>query len=73
VLAVNEDREQTQAIHQKTARAQTARRLEGADAAEQDRRLHRNAQRLLRPVDVVIECLKERRFPDTMTRTRATT
>ena len=26
-------------------------------------RLHRNAQRLLKPVDVVIECLKERRLP----------
>jgi hypothetical protein len=35
-------------------------------------RLHRNAQRLLRPVEVVIECLKERRFPDTMSRSAAT-
>jgi DNA primase len=70
VLAVNEDREQTQAIHQKQREAQTLEGLKARRRRDKIVRLHRNAQRLLRPVDVVIECLKERRFPDTMTRTR---
>jgi len=70
VLAVNEDREQTQAIHQKQREAQTLDGLKARRRRDKIVRLHRNAQRLLRPVDVVIECLKERRFPDTMTRTR---
>jgi len=70
VLAVNEDREQTQAIHRKQREAQTLDGLKARRRRDKIVRLHRNAQRLLRPVDVVIECLKERRFPDTMTRTR---
>jgi DNA primase len=70
VLAVNEDREQTQAIHQKQREAQTLEGLKARTRRDKIVRLHRNAQRLLRPVDVVIECLKERRFPDAMTRTR---
>jgi hypothetical protein len=70
VLAVNEDREQTQAIHQKQREAQTLEGLKARTRRNKIVRLHRNAQRLLRPVNVVIECLKERRFPDTMTRTR---
>jgi DNA primase catalytic core len=70
VLAVNEDREQTQAIHQKQREAQTLEGLKARRRRDKIVRLHRNAQRLLRPVDVVIECLKERRFPDAMTRTR---
>jgi DNA primase catalytic core len=70
VLAVNEDREQTQAIHQKQREAQTLEGLKARTRRTKIVRLHRNAQRLLKPVDVVIECLKERRFPDTMTRTR---
>ena len=70
VLAVNEDREQTQAIHQKQREAQTLEGLKARTRRNKIVRLHRNAQRLLRPVDVVIECLKERRFPDAMTRTR---
>jgi hypothetical protein len=70
VLAVNEDREQTQAIHRKQREAQTLEGLKARTRRNKIVRLHRNAQRLLRPVHVVIECLKERRFPDTMTRTR---
>ena len=70
VLAVNEDREQTQAIHRKQREAQTLEGLKERTRRNKIVRLHRNAQRLLRPVDVVIECLKERRFPDAMTRTR---
>ena len=52
VLTVNEDREQTQAIHRKQREAQT---LEGLLAtAERDEvlKLHRNAQRLLEPIFV---------------------
>ena len=67
---MNEDREQTQAIHQKQREAQTLEGLKARTRRTKIVRLHRNAQRLLKPVDVVIECLKERRFPDTMTRTR---
>jgi DNA primase catalytic core len=70
VLAVNEDREQTRAIHRKQREAQT---IEGL-WAQQERaglvRLHRNAQRLLRPIRVVNEHASERAFPDTMIRTR---
>ena len=70
VLAVNEDREQTQAIHRKQREAQTLEGLKARTRRDKIVRLHRNAQRLLRPVHVVIEHLKERRFPDAMTRTR---
>jgi len=70
VLAVNEDREQTQAIHQKQREAQTLEGLKARTRRAKIVRLHRNVQRLLRPVEVVIESLKERRFPDNMTRTR---
>ena len=53
VLTVNEDREQTQAIHRVQRQAQT---LEGL-LRRQDRNailaVHRNAQRLLKPVSVV--------------------
>jgi DNA primase len=70
VLAVNEDREQTRAIHQKQRESQT---LEGLWAREERMdilKLHRNAQRLLQPISVVIEHLKDHDFPDAMTRTR---
>lgn len=56
VLAVNEDREQTQAIHQKQREAQTLEGLKARTRRNKIVRLHRNAQRLLKPVDVVIEC-----------------
>ncbi len=70
VLTVNEDREQTRAIHRKQREAQT---LEGLKARMRQNKivgLHRNAQRLLRPLQVVIEHLKDHSFPDAMTRTR---
>ena len=70
VLTVNEDREQTRAIHQKQREAQTLEGLKARMRQNKIVRLHRNAQRLLRPVQVVIEHLKERGFPDAMTRTR---
>jgi DNA primase catalytic core len=70
VLAVNEDREQTRAIHRKQREAQTLDGLKARMRQDKIVRLHRNAQRLLRPVQVVIEHLKDHSFPDAMTRTR---
>ena len=70
VLTVNEDREQTRAIHQKQRESQTLEGLKARMRQARIIRLHRNAQRLLRSIQVVIEHLKEHSFPDTMTRTR---
>jgi DNA primase catalytic core len=70
VLAVNEDREQTRAIHRKQREAQTLEGLRARMRQDKIVRLHRNAQRLLRPVQVVIAHLKDQGFPDAMTRTR---
>jgi DNA primase catalytic core len=70
VLTVNEDRAQTQAIHRVQREAQT---LEGfLRKRERDAllKLHRNAQRLLRPMTVINEHAPELSFPDSMTRTR---
>jgi hypothetical protein len=70
VLSVDENREQTRAIHRLQREAQT---LEGL-LRKRDRdavlKLHRNAQRLLRPLAVVNEHALELSFPDSMTRTR---
>jgi hypothetical protein len=70
VLSVNEDREQTQAIHRLQREQQT---LDGL-LKRQDRRnilkLHQNAQRLLKPLFVVNPFAAELAFPDTLTRMR---
>jgi hypothetical protein len=70
VLTVNEDREQTQAIHRLQREEQT---LEGL-LAEQERleilKVHRNAQRLLKPLAVVNPYARKLTFPDSLTRTR---
>lgn len=70
VLTVNEDREQTRAIHQKQREAQTLEGLKTRMRQNKILKLHRNAQRLLRPIPVVNEHLKNLDFPDQMTRTR---
>jgi hypothetical protein len=70
VLTVNEDREQTRAIHQKQRESQTLEGLKARMRQNKIIRLHRNVQRLLRPIQVVIEHLKDHSFPDAMTRTR---
>lgn len=70
VLTVNEDREQTRAIHRKQREAQTLEGLKSRMRQNRIVRLHRNAQRLLKPIPVVIEHLKDQGFPDAMTRTR---
>jgi DNA primase catalytic core len=70
VLTVNEEREQTQAIHRVQREAQT---LEGV-LAKRDRdailAVHRNAQRLLKPVFVANPYARELTFQDAQTRTR---
>jgi len=68
-LTVNEDREQTRAIHQ---RQREARTIEGHLLRRKRSklvRLHRNAQRLLRPL-VVVNHHDVGEFPDYMTRAR---
>jgi DNA primase catalytic core len=70
-LTVNEEREQTRAIHRKQREART---IEGLWARRKRTRvvqLHRNAQRLLRPLAVVNNHVEEEQdFPDHLTRTR---
>ncbi len=70
VLTVNEDREQTRAIHEAQRRRET---LEGmlarADKA-QVLRVHRNAQRLLKPILVVNPFARQLTFLDTKLRAR---
>jgi DNA primase len=70
VLTVNEDREQTQAIHRIQRQSQTLEGLLRRKDRDELRRLHQNAQRLLRPLEVVNELAPELSFPDSMTRTR---
>ncbi len=70
VLSVNENREQTEAIH---ARQRFEETLEGLLAGEEKQhliRLHRNAQRLLRPLKVVNPFAGELTFLNDKTRTR---
>ena len=70
VLSVDEARSQTRAIH---AAQRTRRTLEGL-LAGRDReavvKLHRNAQRLLRPLSVVNPFASQLTFVDTQTRSR---
>jgi DNA primase len=70
VLTINESREQTRAIH---ARQRVAQTLEGL-LAETDKQhiieLHRNAQRLLKPVHVVNPFAQQLTFMDDKTRMR---
>ncbi|CAE6789170.1 CHC2 zinc finger domain-containing protein [Paraburkholderia domus] len=70
VLTINESREQTREIH---ARQRSKQTLEGL-LAETDKQhiveLHRNAQRLLKPVHVVNPYAEQLTFMDDKTRTR---
>jgi hypothetical protein len=70
VLAVDEGREQTRAIH---VRQRTKRTLEGLRVKQEKRdvlALHRNAQRLLQPLAVVNPYADKLTFLDDKTRTR---
>jgi DNA primase catalytic core len=70
VLAVDEGREQTRAIHELQRESQTLEGLLAKHDRDRLRRLHRNAQRLLRPLAVVNPYARELRFLDHQTRTR---
>ena len=70
VLTVNEDRAQTQAIHRVQREAQTIEGLLRRRDRDDLLRLHRNAQRLLKPISVVNPYARELTFLDGQTRTR---
>jgi DNA primase catalytic core len=70
VLTVNEDPEQTKAIHQKQREAQTREGLWAREERQDILKLHRNAQRLLRPVRIANEHAPRLTFPYNRTRTR---
>jgi DNA primase catalytic core len=70
VLTVNEDRDQTKAIHEKQREAQTLEGLLRRQERIEILNLHRNAQRLLKPMMVVNPYAPELTFPYSITRTR---
>jgi DNA primase len=70
-LTVNEEREQTRAIHRKQREARTTEGLWARRKRTRIVQLHRNVQRLLRPLAVVNNHVEEEEgFPDHLTRTR---
>ena len=70
VLTVDEDREQTKAIHQIQRHRQTLQGLLSAQDHQKTLALHRNAQRLLRPLLVANPFAESLTFLDDKTRTR---
>ena len=70
VLTVDEDREQTRAIHQRQRARRTLDGLLATAARTEVLALHRNAQRLLEPVHVVNPYAPQLTFLDARTRTR---
>lgn len=70
VLSVDEDRNQTRAIHDRQRRRQTLDGLLEAEARNTVIDVHRNAQRLLRPLRVVNPFAEKLSFPVSATRTR---
>jgi DNA primase len=70
ILTINEDREQTRAIHKQQRQQYTLAGLWAKDQKEALRALHRNAHRLLRPLEVVNPYANELTFLDNKTRTR---
>jgi hypothetical protein len=70
VLTVQEDREQTRAIHDLQRKRQTLDGLLAANSHQTTLALHRNAQRLLKPILVVNPYAERLTFPTTRTRTR---
>ncbi len=70
VLSVNETREQTKAIHQRQRQGRT---LEGLTLRQQKKTLlclHKNVQRLLRPLSIINPYADQLTFLDSQTRTR---
>jgi DNA primase len=70
VLTINESREQTRKIQQRQRSARTLAGLVATSEADAVRELHRNAQRLLRPLAVVNPYAEALTFLDDRTRTR---
>ena len=70
VLTVDEDRDQTRAIHQAQRKAQTLEGLAARTERDQIVGLHRDAQRLLEPLAVVNPFADRLTFADGRTRTR---
>lgn len=70
VLSVDEDREQTRAIHRLQREAETLEGMLAREERQQILRLHRNAQRLLKPLRVVNPYAPRLTFLDGRTRTR---
>lgn len=70
VLSVDEAREQTRAIHERQREAETLEGLLAAREREEILRVHRNAQRLLRPLLVANPYARDLTFLDDRTRTR---
>jgi len=70
VLTVNESREQTQAIQDRQRFEETLEGLLAAQVCDEVLRLHRNAQRLLRPLAVVNPYADKLTFLSDKTRTR---
>jgi DNA primase catalytic core len=70
VLSVDEGREQTRKIHERQREAETLEGLVGKRERDRIRKLHQNAQRLLRPLSVVNPYARELGFLDTQTRAR---
>jgi len=70
VLTVDEDREQTRAIHRIQRQAQTLAGLLARSERQDILNLHRAAQRLLKPIAVVNPFADKLSFPDGLTRTR---
>ena len=70
VLTVDEDREQTKAIHKLQRQRQTLHGLLSAQDHQKTLNLHRNVQRLLRPILVANPYAEALTFLDDRTRTR---
>jgi DNA primase catalytic core len=70
VLSVNEEREQTRAIHRVQREAQTLEGLLKRRDRSEILAVHRNAQRLLKPMYVANSYARELTFHDNQTRTR---
>jgi DNA primase len=70
VLTVNEDRAQTQAIHRQQREQQTLEGLLARRERDEILKVHRNAQRLLKPLFVANPYARVLTFLDAQTRTR---
>ena len=70
VLSVDESRQQTRAIHNLQRQARTLEGLKGKMERAAILAVHRNAQRLLRPLQVVNPYARQLTFLDDRTRTR---